>query len=344
VRFIDEAVIVVSSGHGGKGCVSFRREKFVPKGGPDGGDGGRGGDIVLEAVEDVGTLLDYHYKSKFKAEDGHPGERCRRSGKGGADLVLKVPVGTVAFREGGEAECDLVAPNQRAVVCNGGHGGRGNMNFALPWRQAPDFATPGGPVVTKTLRLELKLLADVGLVGLPNAGKSTMINRISAAKAKVADYPFTTLIPNLGLVRVGDRSFVVADMPGLIEGASEGVGLGIQFLKHCERTRVLAHLVDCSSGQDPREAFAVVERELAGHGAGLERKPVVVVATKMDMPDAGEARDTLESLAKERGLPFHAVSARTGEGVDALVWTLARLALHRPEEPREPAGSPPEAP
>lgn len=341
MRFIDEAVIVVTSGLGGKGCVSFRREKFVPKGGPDGGDGGRGGDVVLEACEDVGTLLDYHYKRKYRAQDGAPGERSRRSGKGGEDVVLKVPVGTIAFREGGEAECDLIAPGQRAVVCNGGHGGKGNQHFALPWRQAPDFAHPGGPSVTKTLRLELKLLADVGLVGLPNAGKSTMINRVSAAKAKVADYPFTTLIPNLGLVRVGERSFVMADMPGLIEGAAQGVGLGIQFLKHCERTRVLAHLVDCSSGQDPREAFAIVERELASHGAGLENKPFVVVASKIDMPGTQEAREALEALARERRAPFHAVSALTGEGVDELVWTLARMAIRPKDEPAAPREVPP---
>jgi GTP-binding protein len=327
MRFIDEAVIVVRSGSGGKGCVSFRREKFVPKGGPDGGDGGRGGDVVFEAELGLNTLLDYHFKRRHMAPDGAPGEGRRMSGRGGLDLVLKVPVGTLIFDENGVVLGDLVAAGQQFVVCQGGHPGKGNQNFALPWRQAPDFASPPGPAVEMTVRLELKLLADIGLVGLPNAGKSTMINRISAAKAKVADYPFTTIIPNLGMVQVGDRSFVVADMPGLIEGAAEGVGLGIQFLRHCERTRALAHLVDVSSGLDPVESFRVVEGELASHGGGLESKPVVVVATKVDMPDTQDATDALKALALSRGLKFHAVSARTGEGIEALVWTLAGLAL-----------------
>jgi len=327
MRFIDEAVIIVSSGKGGGGCVSFRREKFVPKGGPDGGDGGRGGDLVFLADESMSTLLDYHYKRKHKAADGAPGEGRRMSGRGGEDLVLKVPVGTVIFDEGGEALGDLVEAGQRVVLCEGGHGGKGNQNFALPWRQAPDFATPGGPAVQLTVRLELKLLADLGLVGLPNAGKSTLINRISAAKAKVADYPFTTLIPNLGMVKAGNRSFVVADMPGLIEGAAQGVGLGIQFLRHCERTRALAHLVDVSSGQDPVEAYRVVQIELANHGGGLETKPVIVVATKIDMPDTADALAALKAHAESLKLPFFAISSRTGEGIDPLVWALARLAL-----------------
>ncbi len=327
MRFIDEAVIVVTSGKGGNGCVSFRREKFVPKGGPDGGDGGRGADVVFEADPTINTLLDYHFKRKYKAPDGVPGEGRRMSGRGGVDLVLKVPVGTLVFDEDGVVLGDLVAAGQQFVICEGGHPGKGNQHFALPWRQAPDFATPPGPAIERTVRLELKLLADLGLVGLPNAGKSTMINRISAAKAKVADYPFTTLIPNLGMVQVGDRSFVVADMPGLIEGAALGVGLGVQFLRHCERTRALAHLVDVSADQDPVAAFQVVEKELASHGTGLESKPVIVVATKIDMPDTTAARDALKAHAESRGLKFHAVSARTGEGIEALVWTLASLAL-----------------
>ncbi len=327
MRFIDEATIVIRSGKGGNGCVSFRREKYVPKGGPDGGDGGRGGDVVFEADPGMNTLLDYHFKRKHKAQDGAPGEGRRCTGRGGQELVLKVPVGTVVFDEGGEALGDLVEAGQRFVACEGGHPGRGNQNFALPWRQAPDFATPGGPAVERTVRLELKLLADLGLVGLPNAGKSTMINRISAAKAKVADYPFTTIVPNLGMVRVGDRSFVVADMPGLIEGAAQGVGLGIQFLRHCERTRALAHLVDVSAEADPIEAFRVVENELSSHGGGLETKPVVVVATKIDMPGCEASRDALKVFAESRGLPFFAASARTGEGIEPLLWALARLAL-----------------
>lgn len=332
MKFIDEASIVVSSGNGGNGCVSFRREKFVPKGGPDGGDGGRGGNLVFEADPSMTTLLDYHYKRKHKAQDGAQGAGCRMSGRGGTDLVLKVPVGTIVFDEDGVVLVDMAEAGQLFVACEGGRGGRGNQHFALPWRQAPDFATPSGPAIEKAVRLELKLLADLGLIGLPNAGKSTMINRISAAKAKVADYPFTTLIPNLGMVQIGDRSFVVADMPGLIEGAAQGVGLGVQFLRHCERTRALAHLVDVSSGQDPVEAFKVVENELISHGAGLESKPVVVVATKVDMPDCQEALEALKAHAEARGLQFHAVSARTGEGIEPLVWTLARMALARSPE------------
>ncbi|MBP7125735.1 GTPase ObgE [Myxococcota bacterium] len=330
MRFIDEAVIVIRSGRGGNGCVSFRREKFVPKGGPDGGDGGRGGDVVLEASEDVNTLLDFHQKQRHAAEDGRPGGGARKTGRRGRDCVLKVPVGTIAWDDQGEMICDLSEAGARAVLAPGGHGGKGNCHFALPWRQAPDIATPGGPSVERTVRLELKLLADVGLVGLPNAGKSTLINRISAARAKVADYPFSTLVPALGVVRRGHFSFVVADLPGLIEGASQGAGLGIQFLRHCERTRLLVHLVDVSGGQDPVAAAGVVENEMARHGARLDRKPVLLVASKIDLAESDEARRRLEAHAAARGVPFFPISARTGEGVEALVKEMARRVQSRP--------------
>lgn len=328
MRFIDEAVIIIRSGRGGDGRVSFRREKFVPRGGPDGGDGGRGGDVVFVADPGMKTLLDYHHKRNYRAEDGAKGGTSRKTGKGGEALVLRVPVGTVVYDEAsGEALADLVQPWQREVVAEGGKGGLGNQHFALPWRQAPDFAIPGTDGVEYTTRLELKLLADIGIVGLPNAGKSTLINRISAAKAKVADYPFTTLIPNLGVVQVGDQSFVVADMPGLIEGAAQGVGLGLQFLRHCERTRALLHLVDASEGHDAVHAFEVVEAELAAHGAGLEKKPLVLAANKTDLPGCEANVEALEALARARGVPFFALSGLAGLGLKDLIATLATLAL-----------------
>ena len=328
MRFIDEAVIEVRSGRGGDGRVSYRREKFVPKGGPDGGDGGRGGDVVLHAHPHMKTLLDYHFKRKFKAEDGAQGGTRNKTGRSGENLVLHVPVGTVVFPEsGGEPLGDLVTEGQRLVVAVGGKPGAGNQHFALPWRQTPDFAKTGGDGEAYTLRLELKLLADIGLVGLPNAGKSTLINRISAAKAKVADYPFTTLVPNLGVVSIDDRSFVVADMPGLIEGAADGVGLGLQFLRHCERTRALVHLVDAASSEDPVADMERVRQELAKYGRGLEQRPWVLVASKADLP-AGEAGGALLKAEADRlGVPFLAISSRTGEGIRELVVAMARLAL-----------------
>jgi len=325
MRFVDEALVNVRSGRGGNGLVSFRREKFVPRGGPDGGDGGRGGDVVVRADPGLKTLLDFRYRRKYAAGDGASGGKNRRTGRSGADLVLRVPVGTLVMTEAGEALADLDAPDAELMVARGGRPGAGNARLALPWRQAPDFARKGGEAETVDLRFELKLLADVGLVGLPNAGKSTLINRVSKARARVADYPFTTLVPNLGMVSLGlNASFVVADLPGLIAGAAGGAGLGLQFLRHCERTKVLVHLVDVASGADPVQSFRTVERELAAHGAGLEGKPLIVVANKVDMPGTEAACEALRGLAARRGLPFHAISALTGAGVADIVREMAR--------------------
>jgi len=329
MKFVDEAVITVRSGRGGDGLVSFRREKFVPRGGPDGGDGGRGGDVVLVADGGLKTLLDYHYRRIHKAGNGERGGRANRTGKSGRDVLLRVPPGTVVVDHAtGEVIADLTEPGQQVVVARGGAPGQGNARFALPWRQAPDFATPGKPGEEKQIRLELKLLADIGLVGLPNAGKSTLINRISAAKAKVADYPFTTLVPNLGVVSAGspDATFVVADLPGLIEGAAQGAGLGQKFLRHIERTMAIAHLVDAAQ-EDPVRALETVERELLSYGAGLERKPTLVVATKLDLPGAEQGARLIEAAARERGAPFFAISALTGLGIKDLVWQMAALAI-----------------
>ncbi len=328
MRFIDEAVIEVCSGRGGDGRVSFRREKFAPKGGPDGGDGGRGGDVVLRAHPHMKTLLDYHFKRKHKAPDGAHGGTTNKTGLSGEPLVLNVPVGTVIFPEdGGEPLGDLVESGQELVVAVGGQPGAGNQHFALPWRQTPTFARPGGDGELRMLRLELKLLADIGLVGLPNAGKSTLINRISAAKAKVADYPFTTLVPNLGVVAIGDRSFAVADMPGLIEGAADGVGLGHQFLRHCERTRALVHLVDAATAEDASADLDQVRRELAAYGHGLDKRPWILVASKADIAQDGPGIEALRGQAVRCAVPFHVISSLTGQGVRELVGAMAELAL-----------------
>lgn len=325
MRFIDEAIITVRSGKGGDGAVSFRREKFVPRGGPDGGDGGRGGDVVLVADPSINTLLSFHRRKRYIAADGGRGGSNRRTGRKGRDCELRVPVGTSVFTLGGELIADLTEPGQRAVVAAGGKPGKGNARFALPWRQAPDFATKGEAGQELELRLELKLIADIGIIGLPNAGKSTLINRISAAKAKVADYPFTTLVPNLGVVSLGpDRSFVVADMPGLIEGAADGAGLGTQFLRHCERTKGLVHLIDASL-DDPITALHTVERELARYGAGLTDKPVIIVASKMDLPSAEKGALALRQSALARGTPFFEVSALTGSGIESLVAAMGEM-------------------
>src|SRR5579864_8173412 len=288
--FIDEATIRVKAGDGGNGCVAFRREKYVPRGGPSGGDGGKGGDVIMESSERHNTLVHFRFNPEYKAERGRHGEGSNKTGREGGDVLLKVPVGTIVYdADSGEKIHDFSASDDRIVIARGGRGGRGNAQFKTSTHQAPREHEDGRPGEERTLRLELKLLADVGLVGYPNVGKSTLISRISAARPKIADYPFTTLQPNLGVVVVGempsDRSFVVADIPGLIEGASDGAGLGTQFLRHIERTRLLAHLVDVSdsSGRpDPVEDFEVITRELANFGEGLNSKPTIVVATKID--------------------------------------------------------------
>jgi GTP-binding protein len=325
--FVDEAKINVKGGDGGAGCMSFRREKHVPKGGPDGGDGGRGGDVVLLADKSLSTLLDFHHKHHFRATRGTHGKGSRMDGAMGADLVLKVPLGTVVRgAESGEMIADLVHDGDRVVVARGGYGGRGNTHFVTPTRRAPAFAELGEPAVDHWITLELKLLADAALVGFPSVGKSSLIARMSAARPKIADYPFTTLVPNLGVVGAGGRNFVVADVPGLIEGASGGAGLGHAFLRHIERTALILHVLDLSGGydeRDPVEAIAVIDGELAAHAHELASRPRVLVGNKLDVEGAREASDRVAAYAGEHELPYFAVSAATGEGMDAMTLAVA---------------------
>jgi GTPase len=334
--FVDEAKILVKAGSGGNGCVAFRREKFVPRGGPSGGDGGNGGSIYLEANPNDNTLLRYRYNREFKADRGRHGEGSNCTGHSGDDMILQVPVGTLAFDEQtGETLADLATPGQRALIAQGGRGGRGNQHFAKPWHQAPREHDEGHPGEERHLRLELKLLADVGLVGFPNAGKSTLISVISAARPKIANYPFTTLEPNLGVVNADGgtgkegrelgRTFVVADLPGLIEGAHEGAGLGIRFLRHVERTRLLVHLIDTSdaSDADPIHSFEIISGELQAFSETLMEKPMIVVATKLDATTDRTRLETLRAFCGERGLEFHAISAAAGDGVRDLVRSIA---------------------
>jgi len=331
LQFLDEARILVKAGDGGNGCLAFRREKYVPRGGPSGGDGGRGGDVILAATEHQNTLLQFSFNPEHKAERGRHGEGSNRTGADGQSIEVQVPVGTVVYDEAtGERLFDFTEAGQRFLVAQGGKGGRGNARFATSTHQAPTEHEPGAPGEEKRLRLELKLLADVGLVGFPNAGKSTLISRISAARPKIADYPFTTLEPNLGVVQLPDyKSFVVADIPGLIEGAHLGHGLGIQFLRHIERTRLLAHLVDVSeaSGREPVQDFETVIAELASFSDDLAGKPMIVVATKMDAAQDPERVASLRHLAAERGLPFFEISSVTGQGIDALKFAMAERVL-----------------
>ncbi len=329
--FIDEARIKVKAGDGGNGCMAFRREKFVPRGGPSGGDGGRGGDVIMRASQRHNTLIHFRYNPEHKAQRGEHGMGSNCTGQDGDSIILQVPVGTTLYdQETGELVHDFQEPDEELVVAKGGRGGRGNQHFATSTHQAPREHELGRTGEERVYRLELKLLADVGLVGYPNAGKSTLISRISAAKPKIADYPFTTLEPNLGVVTVGEEphqeSFVVADMPGLIEGAHLGSGLGVQFLRHIERTRLLVHLVDVSdaSGRpDPVEDFKVINLELSNFGNGLDEKPMIVAATKIDAANP-EKLKKLAAHAKRRKLEFHAISAVTGAGIDELKWALAR--------------------
>jgi GTPase len=349
VLFVDEAKILVKAGVGGDGCVAFRREKFVPRGGPSGGDGGNGGSIYLEANPNDNTLLRYRYNREFKADRGRHGEGSNCTGHSGADMILQVPVGTLAFDEQtGETIADLATPGQRVLIAHGGRGGRGNQHFAKPWHQAPREHEEGVAGEERHLRLELKLLADVGLVGLPNAGKSTLISVISAARPKIANYPFTTLEPNLGVVNADGgtgkqgrelgRTFVVADLPGLIEGAHEGAGLGIRFLRHVERTRLLVHMIDTSdtSEQDPIHSFEIISAELHAFSETLTEKPVMVVATKLDATTDRTRLDELRTYCVEKNLEFHAISAATGEGVRELVRSIADALDKIPKAAREP--------
>ncbi len=325
-QFIDRAKIFVQGGHGGNGCVAFRREKFVPKGGPSGGNGGKGGDVILEADRNVHTLLDFKYKRHYKAERGRHGEGNKRTGRSGDDLIIKVPVGTVVRdAETGEVLGDLTEHGQRLVVAKGGRGGRGNAEFATPTRRAPDFAEPGEPGEERWIELELKLLADVGLVGFPNAGKSTFLSRVTAARPEIADYPFTTLRPILGVAKVGDFSFVIADIPGLIEGAHAGKGLGHEFLRHVERTKLLLHLIDLTDlTRDPKEAFEKINKELELYSPELAKKPQIVVGTKIDALVDRSKIEELKKYFEEKGYPFFAVSAVTGEGMNELMWFVAK--------------------
>jgi GTP-binding protein len=328
VMFIDRVKIRVKAGDGGNGVTAFRREKFIPRGGPSGGDGGVGGDVWMEADEGVNTLLHLRYNPEHKAQRGRHGEGSNRSGKDGESVLVKVPIGTQVFDpEDNELLCDFTEPGQRFLAAKGGKGGWGNQHFATPTNRAPKYHYDGRPGEERELQLELKLLADVGLVGYPNAGKSTLISVVSAAKPKIADYPFTTLEPNLGVVDLGDyRTFVIADIPGLIEGASDGAGLGGQFLKHIERTRILLHLVDISSisGRDPVEDYNIINRELANYNPELAERPQIVVATKMDALDEPERLDNLRKAANEDGKPFFEISAVARQGTKELVFEIAQ--------------------
>jgi len=326
--FIDKARIYVKGGDGGNGCVAMRREKYVPEGGPWGGDGGRGGDVVLQADEGLRTLVDFRYKRHYKADRGKHGEGKNKHGRSADDLVVRVPVGTLVRDEDtGELLADLVSHGQRVVVARGGRGGRGNVHFATPYNKAPKIAEKGEPGEERWLSLELKLLADVGLIGFPNAGKSTLISMISAAKPKIANYPFTTVVPNLGVVRVDEgRSFVVADIPGLIEGAHAGAGLGHEFLRHVERTRLLIHVLDTagSEGRDPVEDFKITNRELALYNPLLGSRPQVIAANKMDLPEAEENLTRLKEAYGETYEIFP-ISAATGSGLEPLIYRVAAL-------------------
>ena len=337
--------IRVKAGDGGNGCLAFRREKYVPRGGPSGGDGGRGGDVVFVASEHHNTLLHFRFNPEHEAERGRHGEGSQRTGREGASIDVPVPVGTVVYDdETGELLHDFTQAGERFVIARGGRGGRGNQHFATSTHQAPTEHEPGHPGEGKRLRLELKLLADVGLVGFPNAGKSTLISRISAARPKIADYPFTTLEPNLGVVSVGDETFVVADIPGLIEGAHLGHGLGVQFLRHIERTRLLVHLVDVSeaTGRDPADDFRIVMDELEGFSADLVRKPMFVVASKVDVAQDPGRIEELKALATEKHLPFYEISSVTGQGIENLKYNLAQfLAKSQEDEATSPAHSKP---
>src|SRR4030043_553647 len=322
MNFVDYVKISVKSGDGGRGCVSFRREKYVPRGGPNGGDGGRGGHLIFKAVDKLNTLLDLKYQREYKAERGQHGMGKKMHGKNGKDLIIHVPVGTLLKdADSGDVLIDLDRNGKEGLIAKGGRGGLGNAHFATPTRQAPRFAQKGEEGETRHLILELKLLADVGLIGFPNAGKSTLLSVISSARPKIADYPFTTLTPMLGVVRLENyRSFVVADIPGLIEGAHKGVGLGYQFLRHVERTSMLLHLIDVSvmTEKDPVDNFKKVNRELELYSSALIDKQQAVIATKLDIAD-GKKLDRLKQYCKINNIDFFAIAAVTGKGIKRLL-------------------------
>ena len=345
IMFVDQVDIEVEAGSGGNGMVTFRQEKFVPRGGPNGGDGGHGGSVIFQVDTNLTTLLDFRYRHKYKADRGGDGAAKDMFGKNAADLVLKVPPGTVVTdQETGETIADLSGSEARAVIARGGIGGRGNAHFATSTHQAPKFAEKGEPGEARRLRLELKLLADVGLLGFPNVGKSTLIAAVSAAKPKIANYPFTTLIPNLGVVYVGpERNFVMADIPGIIEGASEGVGLGHQFLRHVERTRLLVHILDVSgmSGRDPLEDFDVLNRELRLYSENLADTPQLVALNKIDVAMEPERVEEVEAELKNRGYTVYRISAVTRSGLQPLLYDLmGRLEAIRAEDEKQRAADP----
>ena len=322
MQFLDQTKVYVRSGDGGNGCVSFRREKFVEFGGPDGGDGGRGGDVIVECVANLNTLLDYRYQQHFKAKKGGHGKGENRSGARGADVVLKVPPGTQILDEDNDTLiADLTKPGERVVLARGGNGGFGNTHFKSSTNQAPRHANPGQQGQELYIWLRLKLIADAGVIGLPNAGKSTFLARVSAAKPKIADYPFTTLHPNLGVVRIDNFDFVLADIPGLIEGAHEGAGLGDRFLGHVERCAVLLHLVDATL-DDPAEAYSIIRGEVEAYGAGLEDKPEIIALSKADAAPKDDMKKKARALKKAAGVAPLIVSAASGEGITEVLRAL----------------------
>jgi len=348
--FIDEAKILVKAGDGGNGSVAFRREKFVPRGGPSGGDGGRGGNVYLESSPHLNTLLKFRYDREFRAARGGHGEGSNCHGQDGDDLTVAVPVGTVVLdADTREKLWDFDSPGKKILAARGGRGGRGNARFATSTHQAPRKATPGGHGVERRLQLELKLLADVGLVGFPNVGKSTLVTRLSAARPRIADYPFTTLEPCLGVVALDpDRSFVMADIPGLIAGAHEGKGLGMRFLRHVERTRLLLHLIDVAehAGRDPVEDYRTILRELESFSPTVAAKPMLLVASRVDAAGEGDRLLALRDFCREQGKPLHEISSVTREGLDELLWAvwtkLEQIPRPTPEADLAPAVTPDE--
>ncbi len=340
MKFIDEAIITVRSGDGGNGCLSFRREKYVPLGGPDGGDGGKGGDVTLVSSQDRRTLYPFRFKHEFTAPRGGGGEGRQRTGKNGSDIVIEVPPGTIVRdAETGDIIKDFCLPGESFIIARGGRGGKGNTHFKSSTHRTPRFAQPGEAGEVKQLKLELKLLADVGIIGFPNAGKSTLISVISAARPKIADYPFTTLVPNLGVVKAGDREpFVVADIPGLIAGAHTGAGLGIHFLRHIERTRMLVHLIDASAidPEKPLEAYDAINTELSSYSPDLARKPQIIALNKLDLPGTEERARAFKAALKKR-TRLYLISAATVKGVDQLLAQISnRLDELKDERPQAP--------
>jgi len=339
MQFLDEAKVFVRAGDGGNGCVGFRREKFIEFGGPNGGDGGKGGDVIVECVANLNTLLDFRYQQHFKAKKGGNGMGQNRTGAGGADVVLKVPPGTQIFDDDGETlVADLTEPGMRIVLLKGGNGGFGNARFKTSTNRAPRHANPGQTAEEMYIWLRLKLIGDAGIIGLPNAGKSTFLATVSAAKPKIADYPFTTLHPNLGVVRIDNFDFVLADIPGLIEGAHEGAGIGDRFLGHVERTAVLLHLVD-ATGDDPVDAYRIVRGEVEAYGAGLDEKREVLALSKADAVPKDEMKKIARALKKAAGVTPLIVSAATGEGVQEVLRALAvEIKAVRAAEKAQPVG------